>query len=83
MSQIMKHEEVIGDIDGSVIDIETIGDFEKRYRGNSREYKNLRQVILGYINGNELRIPCAHGRQGISELAEATEEILRSLKRPY
>jgi hypothetical protein len=46
--QIMKHEEVIGDIDGY-----------------------------------ELRILCAHGIEGIPELAEATKKILRSLKKPY
>lgn len=84
LSLTLKHEEQIaGNIDGSVIDIETIGDFDRRYKGDSREYKNLQQVIFGYISGNKLCIFIARERQGIVELARATEKILATLKRPY
>jgi len=57
-------EEAIGDIDGTVIDIETIGDFDKRYKGDSREYRNLKQVILGYIDSERLCVYCANGTEG-------------------
>ena len=81
---VTKYEETLSSrIDGAVIDIETIGDFDKRYKGDSREYKYLKQVILGYIEGNELRILSAKDEQGIIELAELTKEIMQKLKRPY
>lgn len=81
---INRHEEAINsNIVGTVIDIETIGDFDRQYRGDSRYYKNVKQVILGYINANKLCIYCADGTQGISELQEVTKEILESLERPF
>jgi len=80
---IIKPEDVISDIDGTVIDIETIGDFDKQYRGDSRYYRNVKQVILGCIDANELRIYCANGIQGINELQETTKRILDGLKRPF
>lgn len=76
-------EEVISDIDGTVIDIETIGDFDKQYRGDSRYYRNVKQVIFGCVNANGLYIYCASGAQGIDELQEMTKVIMDGLKRPF
>lgn len=45
---IMEYEEnVISDIEGAVIDIETIGEFNKLYRQDSRQYKDIKQVSTG------------------------------------
>ena len=83
-SSIIEHEEdIISNIDGTVIDIETIGDFDRQYRGDSREYRNLKQIILGYIDGKKLCIYCANDTKGITKLAQLTKDILQNLKRPY
>lgn len=83
-SSIIEYEEdIISNIDGTVIDIETIGDFDRQYRGDSREYRNLKQIILGYIDGKKLCIYCANDTKGITELVQLTKDILQNLKRPY
>ena len=71
------------DVQGSIIDIETIGDFNKHQKGDSREYSNLKQTILGYISNGKLQIHCAINEQGITELATMTNAILQTLKRPF
>ncbi|MFC1981094.1 hypothetical protein ACFLVN_02490 [Chloroflexota bacterium] len=80
---ITNQEDIFSDIDGTVIDIETIGDFDKRYRHDSRNYRNIKQVIFGCIDTNKLCIYCACGNQGITELQEITKKILGNLKRPF
>ena len=42
-------EEIISDFKGTIIDIETIGEFNGRYRnsGDWREYEGIQQVIFG------------------------------------
>ena len=63
---------------GSVIDIETIGDIGS---GQDR-YKNTKQVILGYIASDNLRILCALNEEGIAELSKMSKEIIVNLPRP-
>lgn len=76
LSTILKYEEkVTGKIDGTIVDIETIGVFDKRYKGESREYMHLKQVILGCIDGEKLHVYCARGAEGIAELIEVTREV--------
>ncbi len=43
------------DFKGTIIDIETIGDFDYSYF-DSRRYRNLLPVIFGYATNNVLRI---------------------------
>ncbi len=69
--------------EGTIVDIETIGDFDKSYRYDSRQYKNIRQVILGYIDKDALQIYCATDAAGIEELKKLTPEIIKTLARPY
>lgn len=84
ISAVLRHEEdIISNINGTVIDIETIGDFDKRFKGDSREYKNHKQVILGCVNTDKICIYCASGVQGINDLQELTKNILNGLKRPF
>ena len=85
---IIEHQEDINsDFDGTVIDIETIGEFTKNRLytifNDSRLCENLQQVILGFINKNELNILCAKGEEGIEELASQTKQILDRLDRPF
>ncbi len=47
---IQKHSENVGsNFDGTIIDIETIGSFERNYN-DSRYYQNIIPVIFGFID---------------------------------
>ena len=79
---IIEHtEDINSDFEGTIIDIETIGDFLNQYF-DSRRYKNIQLVIFGFINRHALHIFCAQGITAISELKEKTEGIIDSLGRP-
>ncbi len=80
---IIEHQENISsDFRGTIIDIETIGEFLNQYP-DSRRYKDIQLVIFGFINKHVLRIFCANGIKAISELKEKTEGIIDSLERPF
>jgi len=85
--QIIKvREELISDFRGTIIDIETIGEFCQQYGRNtndSRRCQNIQQVILGFINEKELCVLCAKGNEAISDLKTATKEIIEVLKHPF
>ena len=79
---IIGHQEDINsDFEGTIIDIETVGDFCNFY--DSRRYKDITQVIFGYINKQHLHIYCAKGAEGITKLQESTKNILDTLERPF
>ena len=68
---------------GTIIDIETTGEYCNTYKirgtGNprdSRVYKDLKMVIFGYMNKQGLHIYCAKGIEGIFEVKEAAKQIL-------
>ncbi len=67
--------------DGTVIDVETIGNFCNYY--NSRRYQELELVILGYINHDEWKILCAEGKEAISELRDQGPRIINNLEKPF
>jgi hypothetical protein len=77
-------EDITSDFDGTVIDIETIGNFDKRYKfiNDSREYQYIQQVIFGSINEQGLNIFCAKGTEVINELNQTTKELIDLLRRP-
>lgn len=68
--------------EGTIIDIETIGEFNRSY-SDSRQYADMLQVIFGYINQEHLKIYCGNDQSGISELVMLTREIIGSLGRPF
>ena len=78
-------EDISSNFEGTIVDIETIGEFDERYQytNDSREYQYMQQVIFGFINGQGLHILCAKGMEAISQLKEKTEGILDSLERPF
>jgi hypothetical protein len=78
---ISQQEKVKSDFKGTIIDIESIGDFSRGY-GDSREYKNIIPTIFGYINRNELNILCAKGKTSLQELREKITEIAPTLRKP-
>lgn len=80
---ITHNEKVSSNFRGTIIDLETIGDFSRQFADNdSRQYRTLKPAILGYITKNELNILCAKGEDAIDELIERSVEIVPSLKAP-
>ena len=75
-------EDISSDFEGTIIDIETIGEFLNQY-SDSRRYKNFRQVIFGFINRYGLQIFCAKGMEAISELNGKVESVIDGLGRPF
>jgi hypothetical protein len=76
-------EEAKSDFEGTILDIETIGEFDRLFRFDSRHYRNLKQTILGYINKDQLHIYCAKSPAGIEKLKLMTPDIFSALKRPF
>ena len=83
---IIEHkEDISSNFEGTIIDIETIGEFRNEYP-DSRRYKDIQLVIFGFINRHALNIFCAKGMEAISELREKTRGIrgiIGSLERPF
>jgi hypothetical protein len=50
-------EEIASDFKGTIIDIETIGEFNGRYRntGDWREYEGIKLFFFGLINSKHLQ----------------------------
>ncbi|MFB0557347.1 MAG: hypothetical protein ACETVW_05780 [Dehalococcoidia bacterium] len=73
------------DFNGTIIDIETIGEFDYNpvYEDDSRRVKNIQQVILGLFGKKGIRIFCARGKDTIRELNSLTAQILDRLERPF
>jgi len=75
-------EEMASDFEGTIIDLETIGDFADGY-DDSRRYRKILPVIFGYIHRDGIRILCAEDRDSVSELGREIVNVLDSLKRPF
>ena len=78
-------EDIISEFEGTIIDIETVGEFDERFRytNDSREYQYMQQVIFGFINKHSLNILCAKGMEAISDLKAETQKLIDSLERPF
>jgi len=80
---IIEHkQDISSSFEGTIIDIETMGEFLNQYP-DSRRYRDIQLVIFGFINRYALHIFCAEGREAINELRERTEMIIDSLERPF
>ena len=75
-------EKISSNFKGTIIDIETIGEFNRLFKYDSRQYKDIRQVIFGYINSTHLHINCAKDHNGIDQLKVITSKIIDVLDRP-
>jgi hypothetical protein len=81
---ILEHVEETGiDFAGTIIDIESIGEFNREFQFDSRHYKDIKQVVLGYITKQKLHIYCATTVEEIEELRLKTSDIFKELARPY
>jgi len=75
-------EDITSDFKGTIIDLETVGEFDNRYN-DSRQYKGMKMVIFGYINRYGLNISCAQGMASLDELQQKEQELLDQLDRPF
>ncbi|HEY41546.1 MAG TPA: hypothetical protein G4O18_06770 [Dehalococcoidia bacterium] len=83
---ILEHREAIhSNFDGTIIDIETIGKFNARYRDTDdiREYEYIRQVIFGYIDRHALTILYVRDTEEIDELNERVASLIGNLTKPF
>lgn len=80
---IQEYEEnVSSDFEGTIIDIETIGEFNRLFEYDSRQYREIIQVIFGYINNKYLRVYCAKDSNSIERLMEMTGKLITTLDKP-
>jgi len=79
---IEREEKTTSDFEGTIIDIETIGQFRNQYP-DSRRYMHIQLVIFGFIDRHALHIFCARGMEAHSELNRKTEELIEALPRPF
>jgi len=75
-------EKVESDFDGTIIDIETIGNFKNIFP-DSRRYSNIQPVAFGCINNHRLSIYCAKGMESIEKLKEKISFLIDTLQRPF
>jgi hypothetical protein len=83
---ILEHrEDISSDFIGTIIDIETIGSFNERYRntGDAREYEDIRQVIFGIINDRYLQILYVTKPDEIAELSSKIGDMIDGLEKPF
>jgi hypothetical protein len=70
------------DFEGTIIDLETIGNFQTRYF-DSRRYRNIIPVIFGIICKEELKIISAEDELDIEKLKKEINVNLPKLREPY
>jgi len=83
LTVIVHSEQAKSDFEGTVIDIETTGEFCCDYPdSDSRQYQDVIPVIFGYIDKDALHILCAKGLQDIEELKANIVQLVPRLIRP-
>ena len=78
---IVHSENIESDFEGTIIDIESIGEFSRGFQ-DSREYQDIIPVIFGYIDKNGLKIHCVKGIESIGKIRSVIADTLPSLTKP-
>jgi hypothetical protein len=78
---IRSSEKVKSNFEGTVVDIETVGDFCCDY-DDSRRYCNIRPTVLGYIDKRSLNVICAKEVKGVEALKKEIIHTLPRLRNP-
>ena len=63
---LIQKEKLKSKFKGTIIDIETIGEFSNKYE-DSRKYKQIHSVIFGFIDNSGLYIFCAKNKIEINQ----------------
>ncbi|MFA5383046.1 MAG: hypothetical protein WC356_07800 [Candidatus Micrarchaeia archaeon] len=74
-------EEMNENFEGTIIDIETIGLFDRNFK-DSRQYKQIKTVIFGFVNKNKLGIYSVD-EDNNEKLLEEVNKILNILEKPF
>ncbi|MHA1784148.1 MAG: hypothetical protein ACTSX4_05130 [Candidatus Helarchaeota archaeon] len=69
-------------VNGTIIDFETIGEFDKRF-SDHRQYAYILPVIFGTLEENKMKIFYVENEDEISELLEQIKSSLNELKEPF
>lgn len=77
---VVHSEQVKSNFEGTIIDIETTGDFCDY--DDSRRFQSHIPTIFGYIDKNMLHIICAEGLKDIEELKIKTVQLVPKLRKP-
>lgn len=75
-------EETKSDFNGTIIDLETIGDFHEEFK-DSRRCAWIRPVIFGFIQRDKLEIYYAESSSSIKQLNEEIDSIIDELEKPF
>jgi len=70
-------------VKGTIIDLESNGDYRNFPNRDPRRYTYINPTILGYIAGDALIQYCAEGEEEIPELVEIMKETLPALEVPF
>lgn len=75
-------EHSLSNLEGTIIDLETIGEFSKKFK-DSRYYSRITPVFFGFINNKGIEIHCAENEQEIKKLHSVMNDLLDKLPRPF
>ncbi len=75
-------EKLKSGFEGSIIDLETVGDFDNRF-SDSRRYAGIRPVIFGFICADRLEVHCAKCPASIKRLNKKIGSLINELGRPF
>ncbi|MCG2717800.1 MAG: hypothetical protein L6408_03050, partial [Nanoarchaeota archaeon] len=70
------------EIEGTIIDFETIGDFNKQF-SDSRRFKDIKPVIFGILYKNKLEIHYITEQHKDVKLLDVMKNKLKELPRPF
>lgn len=78
---IFEHEENVDEpIDGTIIDLETIGEFKDL--NDCQRYQDIKPVIYGLLEVNKIEIYYIKTKKDIPELINLIDENIQNLKMP-
>jgi len=76
-------ETVKSNLKGTIIDIKTIGEYDKMHKGDSRECASKMVIAFGYLGSQNLTIICAKDADGLKDIKIPIPAVLGSLERPF
>lgn len=79
---LVHKEKMISNFNGTIIDIETIGNFSMGYE-DSRRYANIVPIIFGYMSSGLLQIHCAKNLDSLEKLKKIMADELNLVHRPF
>ena len=81
---IEKSESLKKGINGTIVDIETIGEFDRQYPSyDLMHYSDLKPTIFGFLTENSLVQFCAEGPDEIAQLIQIIGDTMPKLSEPY